>query len=165
MAYFGSFRVHKMQTKLVAILAVLTLVCLIQFIVSSKLKQLRFSCYNSIFRKDSISKLTDIKNNTFFRNTIHRSTFYMIWSESVSSAPASFGVELFLMIDKNTQLRSTVASCRSLTWQGFQYRISFFAEDRRVLKNTPSKHKHLGRSFCIVATLSWRCTGVVLALF
>ena len=36
---------------------------------------------------------------------------------------------------------------------------------RRVLKNTPSKHKQLGRSLCIIVILSLHCTGVALALF
>ena len=36
---------------------------------------------------------------------------------------------------------------------------------RRVLENTPSKHKQLGRSLCIIVILSLHCTGVVLALF
>ena len=36
---------------------------------------------------------------------------------------------------------------------------------RRVLENTPSKHRQLGRSLCIIVILSLHCTGVVLALF
>ena len=36
---------------------------------------------------------------------------------------------------------------------------------RRVHENTPSKHRQLGRSLCIIAILSLHCTGVVLALF
>ena len=32
---------------------------------------------------------------------------------------------------------------------------------RIVLKNTPNKHKQLGRSLCIIVILSWHCTGVV----
>ena len=36
---------------------------------------------------------------------------------------------------------------------------------RRVLENTASKHRQLGRSLCIIVILSLHCTGVVLALF
>ena len=36
---------------------------------------------------------------------------------------------------------------------------------RRVLENTPSKHKQLGRSLGIIVILSLHCTGVVLGLF
>ena len=36
---------------------------------------------------------------------------------------------------------------------------------RRVPENTPSKHKQLGRSLCIIVVLSLHCTCVLLALF
>ena len=32
---------------------------------------------------------------------------------------------------------------------------------RLVLKNTPSKHKQVDRSLCIIVILSWHCTDVV----
>ena len=38
---------------------------------------------------------------------------------------------------------------------------SFFGGMRRVLKNTPSKHKQLGRILCIIVILSWHYTGIV----
>ena len=42
---------------------------------------------------------------------------------------------------------------------------NFLDRERRVLKNTPSKHKQLCRSLCIVAIMSWPFKSVVLALF
>ena len=88
----------------------------------------------------------------------------MIWSESVSSASALFGVHLFLTTVKSTQLRSTIVFRLSLIWRGFQYWVVFFRGERRVIKNTSSKQKQLNRSLCIVVILPWR-TDVSLALF
>ena len=48
---------------------------------------------------------------------------------------------------------------------GFLILGCIFWGERRVIENTPSKHKQLCRSLCIVVVmLSWHCTGVVLAL-
>ena len=139
--------------KLVVILTALILVFLILFIICSKQKQLRFSRYNSIFRNDFQSELTHIENNTSFATQFNDPSF--IWSD----------LNLYLALLPYLAYTSFWRWSRAHSFDrlfssgylwygggggGFQYCVAFFWGERRVIKNTPSKHKQLGRSYVLL---------------